>query len=361
MNAASIDHPSLRPRTLARAGGWFLHSGIQDRGGGVARYYRCDTGSNLAISTEITGYTASALMYLYSITGDETYLDRAAHTARFLEADAWDRDAENFPFEHGPGSGSRLYFFDCGIIVRGLLAVWRETREPRLLNRAVDCGHAMIRDFDTRREIHPILMLPDKKPLDRDWRWSRNPGCYQLKSALAWRDLAAITGETEFDRAFSRQLERSLAGYADFLPGSPQPERVMDRLHAFCYFLESLVSCLDDERCAFALADGIAQVGSHLREIAPLFARSDVYAQLLRVRLWACELLPLDLDAAGEEAEALAAFQLSSDDPRVDGAFAFGIKAGEVIPHANPVSTSFALQALHMWHTRTLPPLESLI
>ena len=361
MKAASLENPSLMTETLARAGAWFLASGIQEPNGGVARFYRADLNHKLAVSTEITGYTASALMYLHSVTGDESYLDRARRTSRFLARDAWDASADNFPFEHGPGAESMLYFFDCGIIVRGLLAVWRETREQFLLDRAVDCARAMVRDFDAQNEIHPILALPDKTPIPRDWRWSRNPGCYQLKAALAWRDLAAITGEADFDRAFSRHLERSLSDYADFLPGSPQPERVMDRLHAFCYFLESLLSCVDDERCAFALADGIAKVAWHLREISPVFARSDVHAQLLRVRLWAFDTLPLDLDAAQEEAEALARFQLESSDPRINGAFSFGTRQGEVIPHINPVSTAFALQALHMWHSRTLPPLEALI
>ena len=153
-----------------------------------------------------------------------------------------------------------LYFFDCGIIVRGLLSVWRETRDDLLLSRAVDCGRAMIRDFDTGHEIHPILTLPEKSAVARDWRWSRNPGCYQLKAALAWRDLATVTGEPVFAQAFERHLERSLSDYGEFLPGNSNCERVMDRLHAFSYFLESLISLTDNERCALALADGIARV-----------------------------------------------------------------------------------------------------
>jgi hypothetical protein len=361
MKAASLDSPSVLTDTLTRAGAWFLHSGIQESGGGVARFYRADVARKRAISTEITGYTASALTYLYTATGDEEYLDRAIRTARFLARSAWDTKAANFPFEYGEGAESMLYFFDCGIIVRGLLAVWRATGEQMLLDRAVDGGRAMIRDFERGKEIHPILTLPDKQPIERDWRWSRNTGCYQLKSALAWRDLAAITGEAEFDLAFSRHLERSLKDYVSFLPGNEQPERVMDRLHAFSYFLEALLACPDDERCAFALADGIAQVGRYLREISPVFSRSDVHAQLLRVRLWADGLVPLDFESAQEEAESLSRFQMRSEDPVIDGAFTFGTRNGEVIPHINPVSTGFAVQALHMWHTRVLPPLEALV
>jgi len=361
MHAAPLDEQQVKLDTLLRAGRWFLQSGIQAPGGGVARFYRADLGCNRAVSTEITGYTVNALMFLHSVTGDAVFFDRARGAARFLVQDAWDPAAENFPFELGPGAKSMLYFFDCGIIVRGLLAVWRETREEFLLARAVDCGRAMIRDFDTGSEIRPILTLPEKAPVDRDWRWSCNPGCYQLKSAMAWRDLAAVTGEREFSDAFNRQLERSLAGYADFLPGASNSERVMDRLHPFCYFLESLLPYLNDERCALALADGIARVSRYLREISPVFARADVYAQLLRVRLWARGTVPLDADAAKQEAEALARFQMRSDDPRIDGGFSFGTQRGEPIPHINPVSTAFAIQALHMWHAGALPPLNALI
>jgi hypothetical protein len=361
MKAAPLDYKQVKLDSLDRAGRWLLDSGIQEPNGGVARFYRADLRCNRAISTEITGYATSAFMYLHSVTGEPVYLDRARRTATFLTRDAWDAFADNYPFEHGPGAESMLYFFDCGIIVRGLLAVWRETRDEALLGRAADCGRAMLRDFDTGTEIHPILTLPDKAPVTRDWRWSRNPGCYQLKSALAWRELAVVTGEREFARAFDRHLERSLSDYGNFLPGNSEGGRVMDRLHAFCYFLESLLPLMDDERCVLALADGIALVSRYLREIAPVFTRSDVYAQLLRVRLWASRTLPLDSDAARHEAEALARFQMRSDDPRIDGGFTFGTQHGEVIPHVNPVSTAFAMQALHMWHARVLPPLGALI
>jgi hypothetical protein len=38
-----------------------------------------------------------------------------------------------------------------------------------------------------------------------------------------------------------------------------------------------------------------------------------------------------------------------SDDPRIDGGFYFGRKAGAWLPHVNPVSTAFAAQALALF------------
>jgi hypothetical protein len=49
---------------LSRAAWWYVRSGIQEPSGGVARYYRTDLERNHPISTEITGYTLSALLDL---------------------------------------------------------------------------------------------------------------------------------------------------------------------------------------------------------------------------------------------------------------------------------------------------------
>jgi hypothetical protein len=123
----------------------------------------------------------------------------------------------------------------------------------------------------------------------------------------------------------------------------------MDRLHAYSYFIEALIPMLEDEDCRRACVFAMETVASNLREIAPLFARSDVYAQLLRARIFAEPVLGMDSAAAKEEAEALKEFQATSSDERIDGGFVFGRRDGVLSPHVNPVSTAFALQALEMW------------
>ncbi len=128
----------------------------------------------------------------------------------------------------------------------------------------------------------------------------------------------------------------------------------MDRLHAYSYFLEGLLPVLDQPECAAAFREGVDRAAQYLRQIAPVFGRSDVYAQVLRVRLLGDALgaLPLDLSAAGHEAEQAASFQLASSDPRQNGGFLFGRKEGEGTPFVNPVSTGFCVQALALWDDR---------
>ena len=329
---------------MSRAGEWFLRSGIQHPNGGVARYYRTDQERNHPVSTEITGYAASTFVYLYTTTRDARYLDRAITAARFLTRTAWDSASASMPFEIDPPA--LAYFFDCGIVVRGLVSVWRATADAEFLDAAAALGQSMVRDFASADgSFHPVLSLPGKLPLETDaGRWSRSPGCYQLKAAMAWWDLLEATADARFREPYERVLEYSLGACGGFLPGHAERLKVMDRLHAFLYFLEGLLPHANEPRVAAAIRDGIPSAAHFLREIAPEFERSDVYAQLLRMRLYAdrAGALPLDRAAAQFEAERLAEFQAG-------GGFYFGRKAGAWLPYVNPVSSAFALQALELW------------
>jgi hypothetical protein len=305
--------------------------------GGVARYYRSDLGSNVPISNEITGYAVSAFSYLHALSGEQAYREAAMRSARFLVHDAWDARANTFPFEV---ASNLAYFFDIGIIVRGLLSTGAE----EFCGRAREGALSLAFDFIGDGVFHPIIELPEKQPLRYEPQWSRSPGCYQLKSALAWLGIGDEHGARMFDAA----LQAVLRTHERFLPGDPDPSRVMDRLHPYLYFLEAL---LFRKECAAVMASAIDRVGKLLREISPRFERSDVCAQLLRVRLAAHHLgmVTLDEDAAAEEAARVAGYQARSDDARLDGGFWFGRKGGEFLPYMNPVSTAFSLQALALW------------
>jgi hypothetical protein len=330
---------------LCRAGQWLAHSGIQLPNGGVARYYCADVQRNMGVSAEITGYALSAFVFLHAVphvtTDKEEYLNHARAAAEFLTGTAWDPQNGIMPFELDPAAFA--YFFDCGIIVRGLLALWRVTQKQELLDVAAAIGESMARDFARGDGGYwPILSLPDKRPVEMDaLRWSRSAGCYQLKAAMAWCELAEAAGDSRFGKWYQDALENSLSTHEDFLPGHIERFKVMDRLHAYLYFLEGLLPRADDPRCAAALERGMRRVSEYVEEIAPDFARCDVLAQLLRIRLCAGG---AGADAA--EAERLVSFQEAS------GGYYFGRKAGEWAPHISPVSTAFAMQALEWWDRR---------
>src|SRR5260370_13810950 len=130
-----------------------------------------------------------------------------------------------------------------------------------------------------RSTLFPYTTLfrsPDKCPLAHEARWSASPGCYQLKSALAWYELFEATGEMDFLRAYDSAVEAALANEHDFLPGETNREKVMDRLHAYSYFLERLLPVLDRPACAHAFSAGGDRVAGYLRARPPEISRYDV-------------------------------------------------------------------------------------
>jgi hypothetical protein len=341
-----------------------LNSGIQESNGGVARYYFSDRQRNAPLTTEITAYFASALAWLSKQDlskqdPQSAYLDAAIRAASYL-VEAWDSKCEAMPFECNAEGARYSYFFDNGIIVRGLLAVWRESRNresrnKELLESAMKCGDSMLRDFADGSGFNPILELPGKSALVREpHRWSRSSGCYQLKAALGWYELWQITGKEDYLVCYRHVLQAAIASHLRFLPGAATDIPVMDRLHAYSYFLEGLLPVLNESEAAQALVAGIDRLSNFAEKISPSFLRSDVVAQLLRVRLFADQygVVPLNEDAARKESLLLQSFQSDDPDPRLQGGFWFGRKNGEMLPFMNPVSTAFSCQALEMWNQR---------
>jgi hypothetical protein len=154
--------------------------------------------------------------------------------------------------------------------------------------------------------------------------------------------------------AYLDMLNIALATHSGYLAASTDVYQTdvyqtMDRLHPYLYFLEGLLPVLDRAECAKAYIQGIHTVARLLRQIAPLFARSDVYGQLLRARIYGAAKIGINTEAAEDELRELMGFQAESSDRRIDGGFFFGRRDGAMSPHVNPVSTVFGLQAIAMW------------
>jgi hypothetical protein len=333
--------------SIERAKGWILNSGIQEHEGGVARYLRTDTGVIAQVSSEITAYFLSSLLFFKY--GESRH---ARNAARYLCETAWNAEHQVLLFER-PASERppAVYFFDSGIAGLALLEMWRSTGEGRFLNRAIDIGRSMAKDFVTLSgSFAPVLTLPLKTASQVQGWWSRSPGCYQLKAAVLWRRILEHASEPLFAGLYENALTRALADSKSFLSGIGA-DYIMDRLHAFLYFLEGLLPVATVGQYADQINDGIAQAAAHVAAASPRYARSDVYAQLLRLRLLSFSVagVPLDRNAVDEEVRQLLTFQITATDPRLGGAFAFGAKLCRRLPFANPVSTIFAVQALSLW------------
>ncbi len=334
---------------------WLAHSGIQAESGGLSRYYRGDTQEYKNISTEITAYGIQAYIQL-PVPGEPGLLSHALRAGQFLCYDAGDPQTGVFPFElprTGFPRSPLVYFFDCGIVIRALIALWNATGDPMYLERAERCGATMVQRMSRLDgAFFPVLDLDSGVPSAKPESWSLDVGVHQLKVGLAFLELAELTSSGLFSRTAEGLLQWSLRRHEIFLPGCDAKDQVADRIHAYCYFLEGLLPFVERHfECALALQSSMARVENSIAEAAPALERCDCVAQLLRLRLLGDYMGfgELDISAASREAERVAGFQIHSEDPRTNGAFSFGRRNGELVSHANPVSTTFALQALRMW------------
>lgn len=334
---------------------WLANSGIQAAGGGLFRYYCADADEYKKLSTEITAYGIQAYLYL-PLPGQPGLLSNALRAGQFLCYDAGDPDSGLFLFEvprDESNPNRTAYFFDCAIIIRGLIALWHATGDPMYLERAERCGGSMMQRMSrVDGSFFPMLDLDSGVPSSGSGHWSREPGVHYLKAGLAFSELAELTSSGQFSNTAQALLHWCLSRQEIFLPGDADNGRVADRLHAYCYFLEGLLPFLKKHfECVIALQQGITRVENLLAETREALERCDVIAQLLRLRLLSDYIGVVELDAstAAREAESLLAFQLQTEDRRTNGGFSFGRRSGELVCHANPASTVFALQALRMW------------
>ncbi len=340
---------------IRAAADWLVHSCIRYPNNGVGRYYRADDDKVAPISTEITGYSADALYLVHTHLGDEKYLNAANAMSRFLVDVAWDEGAKMMPFECAEGR-VYSYFFDDGIIARGLLRGFEKTGDVGFREIAFGCAESMAKDFRNGALYAPILEAPSKRSLTQEpHRWSRSSGCYQLKAALAWYELWRLTGEERYRALYSETVAWSIADHIGFLERSDSSGRDrMDRLHPYCYFLEGLLPVVADGGNAEIFRSAIGRIVEVLAAMRTKFLRADVLAQLLRLRLAAerLDILKLDLEAAQQELESLLRFQCGEGDDRIRGSFWFGEEDGMLLRFANPATTVFAIQALILWAER---------
>ncbi len=136
--------------------------------GGVLEPGRQD-GAPRFLFTEVTGYALLDFLTLHSLTGDARYLQLMARSADWIRDHGQDSTGgilTRFYFEHDTRpelaytsfSGRRIYAFDTGICVRGMVAAYRTLGTASYLDSAVRMAEFMIDSMiDANGEVHAIF------------------------------------------------------------------------------------------------------------------------------------------------------------------------------------------------------------
>lgn len=378
-NTTTVTQPHI-----SRAVEWLLQSGVQIQSDnrlhhqGFVSWYDSENRTMPYVYSEITGYLANLMCGLYDDVQDERllasargagdWLVRTAHPATGGFRCLYPLQSTRFDYKN-----SQIYTFDCGVILSGLVNLFRVTREASYLAAGVTVADWLIRDVQQPNGAFlPVYDIDTGRFTASDKEWSLCAGSYHTKVALGLLNLYDVTGSTKYYDAVVRACDFALTFQQPDGRFVSFPSEGGTNSHPHAYSAEGLwvvgrVLGRDDYLQASAKAvdwllglqspEGIIPRHYHNGE-ALYNERVDILAQTLRLasihtnegRLVLTPELQGKLDKL---ASLILKYQVNSQDPATNGGFYFGrLSDGSMMSHVNVWVTAFAIQALSLYHNR---------
>ena len=346
--------------------GWLLNSGIQSDDGGFYVWQDIEDRSHAYLYSEITGYAITTLCFLYAITKNKAFIDRAKKAARWILRDALDQSGgvltrkylktavSHYSFERG-----NIYSFDCAMVAFGMCKLYKITKNEEYLKCAEKIAEflnkKMIKDTGL---YYPIFDTKTGKCVEDSGKWSTQSGSFHCKLALCLCELSSIKNDVSYSAMAKRLIDSSINSFyknGRFMTSSLNET---SHLHPYSYTLEGVLYYAYKTKdgsfnhiCekAFDWVAGLQQdnggfpaqvFDSRKPDIA--HQRSDIQSQILRLSYF------IKSDIAGERlADRLLEFQNTSFEHK--GGFLFGNdEDGSFKKHSNAWCSMFALQALYL-------------
>lgn len=358
---------------ICAIGDWLLNSGIQDERGAFYAWLDHEDSVSSYLYSEITGYAITTLCFLYTLTNDVLYLQRAESAARWIIDAALHssggvltrlyltEEVEHYSFSRG-----YIYAFDCAMVAFAMLKLYKLTAQKCYL----DVSRRIV-DFLARRMLradglcYPIFDARSGQVCEVKDTWSRQAGSFHCKLTLPLCELAELEGNRHYLRLAQNIIEASMQHfYKDRFITNVSDQS--SHFHPYCYTLEGLVFYSyknNTDRYRDAIRQGFDWMVQFQDENGGLptsvfsphniktpYQRCDIQAQSLRLYflIGAVEgenrVNNLNLDRL---LQRLLSFQDVSSIR--GGGFFFGEdKDGSYKKHSNSWCTMFGLQALYL-------------
>ena len=234
---------------------WLLYSDIRikngpDRGA-MYGWKNLNSTSYPFIYNEIVGYSITAFSWIYSELGQVAAIDAAKNASHWVIKNiehygnllpAGRKEVRTFT-QKGDLS-NLIYAFDNGMIVVGLLNLYKLTEELRFLNHAEAIAKAIIERFFEGSRMRAVVDRNFKSIVsnqDKEIKWSMVPGAYHAKLALGLLELADLAGEDLY-RKVSYSICNSLKTWqrsdGRFITN---PDTAITYLHPHLYACEGLI------------------------------------------------------------------------------------------------------------------------
>ncbi len=265
---------------------------------------------------------------------------------------------------------SQIYTFDTGVIISGLVDVYRASGNKQYLAAAVKAADWIVGSVQKPNgAFYPVYDVDKDEFIESNNEWSLCAGSYHTKVAIGLINLYEATQNATYKEAaikacdFALTFQQSDGRFISFPteggtnshPHSYSAEglwvvgKVLDRtdyLQASAKATEWLLHWQSDE----------GYVPRHFHNDEPLYnERVDILAQTLRLAaIHMGEGRLADHTETHAKLDKLVAVisrnQAISDEARINGGFYFGrLSNGDQMPHVNVWVTAFAIQGLGLY------------
>jgi len=201
------------------------------------------------IYSEITGYATTTFCWLYSQLGNTFALQAAKESADWIIRNMRSHllVARTCILDDSDDLSNMLYAFDNGMIMIGLLNLYKLTKDSNLLSKAENMTNAIIKRFFDGTKL--IARVSDKyKPVDNNSninndgrKWSTISGAYHCKLSIGLLELSRLTKNKLY-----AQVSNSICNHAITLQKSngqfiTNPDSDITYIHPHLYSCEGLI------------------------------------------------------------------------------------------------------------------------
>lgn len=349
---------------------WICSSGIQSDSGGFYSWYDLKDKSYPYLYSEITGYGITTLLFLYNLTGDEIFLNKAQkaadwiitfamHSCGGVKTRLYNQDESSdrlYSF-----SGQNIFSFDTGMVLYGMASLYQARKERRFLEAALRQADFILDKMQKEDgSLYPIYNTKEARTMEPDDKWSNQRGSFLCKASLGLVKLFDISGERKYRDAAIRLCEYAVSLQEDSGRFITDKASSTTHLHPHSYTAEGLwytgssfgmPEFIDSAKKAteWALSNvsssGINEIYDPSTKTFNDFQRSDIIAQVLRmVLIYSIE------DKIDGLNSILLSYQYIGDEEDQRGGFLYS-KDGD---HLNAWCSMFAFQALIFYSRREL-------
>lgn len=374
LNNNSID------KLIFKSQNWLLKSGIQNSKnksnifGSVNAWYDADIKSYSFIYSEINGYFLTLMCYLFKVTNNKIFIEKALASSKWLIEKAQhknggfkclfiiDKNSPNYYKEN------LIYSFDSGVILNGLCSLYKLTKKKFLLKSAEKCANWLIYSCSNDDGIlEPIFDFKEDKFYSSDKEWSTTYGSYHTKISIGLLNYYSITKK----KIYRKYAEKICLNSLSFQKKNGRFISFSDKggtnAHPHCYSAEGLWTSgkfLKNKKMLNASRKAakwiISQMNSKgniprlYKNNRPIFIeRVDALAQVIRLNFLHYNPNKINLLSdiqLKKILKILLSYQVkNSRNVKTNGSFLWGKKSsGQKVNHANSWVTFFSIQSLYL-------------